>query len=175
MGIFTIQLAKAAGYKVVATASPHNFDLVKSYGADEIVDYSDADKAVEQIKQITGGGVTRAVDLISLEDSVAISLKSFKEGSDNKLRLTLPQPESTKTIRPDVDVVNTLAYTAFGKAFQFTPNVALPAIPQDRAFHEELVKITPQLIKDYNLRPPPTDVRPGLESIEQAFDEMKVR
>lgn len=114
MGIFTIQLAKAAGYKVVAVQSEHNFELVKSYGADEVVDYKNADKAVEQIKQITGGGVKLAVDLISLEDSIAICLKCFKEGSDNKLRLTLPQPESTKTIRSDVDVVNTLAYTAFG-------------------------------------------------------------
>lgn len=34
------QLAKLAGYKVIATASPKNFDLVKSYGADEVVDVS---------------------------------------------------------------------------------------------------------------------------------------
>lgn len=36
------QLAKLAGYKVIATASPKNFDLVKSYGADEVVDVSAA-------------------------------------------------------------------------------------------------------------------------------------
>ena len=39
--MFAVQLAKLAGYKVVATASPKNFDLVKSYGADEVVDVSD--------------------------------------------------------------------------------------------------------------------------------------
>jgi NADPH:quinone reductase-like Zn-dependent oxidoreductase len=40
VGMFAVQLAKLAGYKVVATASPKNFDLVKSYGADEVVDVS---------------------------------------------------------------------------------------------------------------------------------------
>ena len=38
--MFAVQLAKLLGYKVIATASPKNFDLVKSYGADEVVDVS---------------------------------------------------------------------------------------------------------------------------------------
>lgn len=40
VGMFAVQLAKLAGYKVIATASEKNFDLVKSYGADEVVDVS---------------------------------------------------------------------------------------------------------------------------------------
>ncbi len=40
VGLYTIQLAKLAGYKVIVTASPHSEKLVKSYGADEVVDVS---------------------------------------------------------------------------------------------------------------------------------------
>lgn len=38
--MFAIQLAKLASYKVVTTSSPHNFELVKSLGADVVIDVS---------------------------------------------------------------------------------------------------------------------------------------
>lgn len=38
--MFAIQLAKLAGYKVVSTSSPRNFELVKSFGADVVIDVS---------------------------------------------------------------------------------------------------------------------------------------
>lgn len=39
VGQYTIQLAKLAGLKVATTASPAKHDLVKSLGADVVVDY----------------------------------------------------------------------------------------------------------------------------------------
>lgn len=38
-GLFHVQLAKKAGYTVVATVSLRSFDLVKQYGADRVFDY----------------------------------------------------------------------------------------------------------------------------------------
>lgn len=40
VGTNAIQLATAAGYGVVATASPKNFDFVKKLGADQVFDYN---------------------------------------------------------------------------------------------------------------------------------------
>ena len=40
VGMFAIQLAHLAGYKVATTASPRNHELVKSLGADLVVDVS---------------------------------------------------------------------------------------------------------------------------------------
>ena len=38
VGQYVIQLAKLSGYKVATVASPHNFKLVKDFGADVVFD-----------------------------------------------------------------------------------------------------------------------------------------
>jgi len=40
VGSNDIQLAKAAGFEVITTCSPGNFDYVKSIGADKVFDYN---------------------------------------------------------------------------------------------------------------------------------------
>lgn len=52
VGFFLIQLAKRAGYQVVATASEHNFEIVKQYGADAVFSYHDAPAAVASIRAL---------------------------------------------------------------------------------------------------------------------------
>ncbi|KAK8093065.1 dehydrogenase azaJ [Apiospora kogelbergensis] len=51
VGCNAIQLACAAGYEIVTTCSPRNFDLVKSLGAAAAFDYRDANAAVSEIVQ----------------------------------------------------------------------------------------------------------------------------
>ncbi|CAO2653525.1 Nn.00g029360.m01.CDS01 [Neocucurbitaria sp. VM-36] len=41
MGSLSISYAKAAGYTVISTSSPHNFDILKTCGADHVFDHSD--------------------------------------------------------------------------------------------------------------------------------------
>jgi NADPH:quinone reductase-like Zn-dependent oxidoreductase len=48
VGSNAIQLARGSGYRVVATASPRNFDYVRSLGAAEAIDYHGA-KAVDEV------------------------------------------------------------------------------------------------------------------------------
>jgi hypothetical protein len=50
--MFAIQLARRAGYKVIATASPSSFELVKSYGAHHLVSYRDQDAALIRNQEI---------------------------------------------------------------------------------------------------------------------------
>eukprot|EP00112_Aurelia_sp_Birch-Aquarium-sp1_P006947 Seg1759.1 transcript_id=Seg1759.1/GoldUCD/mRNA.D3Y31 product="Reticulon-4-interacting protein 1 mitochondrial" protein_id=Seg1759.1/GoldUCD/D3Y31 len=50
IGSFSIQLSKAFGNRVSATCSEHNFELVKSIGADAVINYKDPDYK-DQIEQ----------------------------------------------------------------------------------------------------------------------------
>lgn len=71
VGGFGIQLAKAAGKKVLTTASGHNHDYVKRLGADEAIDYRNED-VEERVKEITGGkGVDAVVDTVSRDNATA--------------------------------------------------------------------------------------------------------
>lgn len=61
------------------------------------------------------------------------------------------------------------------QSFEFIPGMPLiPAKPEDRAWYLELVKLTPDMLDQYRIRPNPVDVRQGLESILQGIAEILV-
>lgn len=63
VGLNAVQLARAAGYDVVSTASPRNADLVRSLGADVVVDHHDRDAVDQLVAGIDGRRVVGAVAL----------------------------------------------------------------------------------------------------------------
>lgn len=72
-----IQLARHAGYRVVATASPHNFDYVRSLGAAAAVDYHSRTAAKEIIDKIGASPLagTLAIGNGSLAPTLSIAAK----------------------------------------------------------------------------------------------------
>jgi NADPH:quinone reductase-like Zn-dependent oxidoreductase len=78
VGSNAIQLARNAGYRVVATASPRNFDYVRSLGAAEAVDYRSpaaVDEVVDRIGDSPLAG-TLAIGSGSLPKAVAIASRT---------------------------------------------------------------------------------------------------
>lgn len=64
VGVFAVQLAKAAGARVIATARKENEALVKSLGADEVIDYR-THRFEDEVKRLTDGrGVDAAFDTV---------------------------------------------------------------------------------------------------------------
>ena len=89
VGMNGIQLARNAGYRVVATASPKNFDYLRSLGAEEIVDYHAKDVVDRLVK---------AVGPAALVGILAIGAGSVKYGlqlatrTSGKTRIAAAQP-----------------------------------------------------------------------------------
>ncbi|HWO14672.1 MAG TPA: zinc-dependent alcohol dehydrogenase family protein [Polyangiaceae bacterium] len=64
VGHFAVQLAKAAGARVLATGRSVNADLIRSLGADEVIDYQKAPFEAEALRLTGGKGVDAAFDTV---------------------------------------------------------------------------------------------------------------
>lgn len=72
MGSLSISYAKQAGYTVISTSSPHNFDLLHKLGADHVFDHSDPG-TVDKIRDLFP--IEYWFDTISLAPSVNTIIK----------------------------------------------------------------------------------------------------
>jgi hypothetical protein len=113
VGLYTIQIAKHSGLYVIATASERNFDLVRSFGADLVVDYRDPAKAARQIREAAPGPVEHALDCVSAGTSFEIVAGSLDgKGTIATLGRGYPTVEG-------VEVVNGIIFDYFGKVSPF--------------------------------------------------------
>jgi len=115
-GTLAIQFAKLSNLTVVTTCSPHNFDLVKSLGADAAFDYNDPSCA-EQIREYTKDNLHYVFDTISLEPTAAICHSAMSSKSEPKNVYTSLLPVK-KFPRDDVENKHTMAYTILGETYE---------------------------------------------------------
>ncbi|KAL1411665.1 hypothetical protein Q8F55_002630 [Vanrija albida] len=176
VGLVAIALAKVLGYRVATVASPRNFDLVRSYGADDVFDYAaGADAVVAHVREVTGG-VALGLDTISDAASQAISARVFGDAG-GQLNLTLVPDAAAAALRPDVRLVPKLMYTymtdePFTISPRAAPPVTVPVIPGDREFYAGALKRYPDLLAR-GIRPPPVVLRGGLDDVPAGFEDMK--
>ncbi len=105
IGTFVIQMAKAKGWKVVASASEHNHSYLTSLGADKTVDYHD-ENWTDQVLGWAPGGVDAAVAI--QPDTTADSVRVVKDGG-SVVTISGDQVASTRGVRiamppHDIDV-----------------------------------------------------------------------
>ncbi|GAM33957.1 hypothetical protein TCE0_013r01231 [Talaromyces pinophilus] len=150
-----IQLAKAAGYDVITTASPKNFEYVKSLGADVVFDYNSATIAEDilgalKLKGETLAGILDCIGFSATPHCLEIAQKSegHKFVATTKPRFpTPPEGVEVKHIRGDLLVTNSLGKSIYE---DFLPN-ALEA-------------------GSYVVAPKPTVIGKGLEHIQAGID-----
>ncbi|PPF87248.1 Zn-dependent oxidoreductase [Pseudoclavibacter sp. RFBJ3] len=83
-----IQLARAAGYRVVTTASARNHEQMKRLGAEAVFDYRDAD-VVDRIIEAVGGSVVAGVLAIAV-GSAEPCLKIARATGATKIAMASP-------------------------------------------------------------------------------------
>ncbi|TKA68533.1 hypothetical protein B0A49_13457 [Cryomyces minteri] len=96
VGANVIQLSVAAGAKVIATASSHNFDFCKGCGASEVFDYKSSSIADEVAKAVksAGGEFAGVYDAISiLDQSMKPCFDILEKLGGGNMAVVLPPPE----------------------------------------------------------------------------------
>jgi len=93
VGVSVIQLARASGFEVIATASPRNHELVKKLGASQIFDYNSPTVVDDIVAASQGREIAGAYDTISEPDTQRTTAEILtKTNAANKFLVTTLTP-----------------------------------------------------------------------------------
>lgn len=93
VGSCAIQLARAAGYKVVTTASSRNFQYCKDLGAAAVFDHTSSSAEEQILDALRGDILVGALDSISSDSTIracAQILSAFEPHQTRRLAITNP-------------------------------------------------------------------------------------
>lgn len=101
-GQYALQVLKHYGYRnLLATASPQNYDLLRSYGATQVFNYRDTD-VVQQIQAAAPEGIPFIIDNIgSLHGTIAPLTRIAKNGSRVAILLPVIIHDATVEAAPE--------------------------------------------------------------------------
>jgi NADPH:quinone reductase-like Zn-dependent oxidoreductase len=106
-GLLMMQFSKLSGAQVIATASRKNFDLVKSYGADIVVNYHDSEVCAREIIEATSGKLDIVVDCVGIDSTVDICDKVLASRGQYFVLTpsTSKRDDVTTTFNPGQDLI----------------------------------------------------------------------
>ncbi|UNI18201.1 hypothetical protein JDV02_004483 [Purpureocillium takamizusanense] len=175
-GTLAMQLLKLSGLRVIATCSPHNFALVRSYGADAVFDYR-APLCTDDIRNYTHNSLRFALDCISEPETMQFCYACIgRQGG--KYTALEPYPEFLHT-RPNAAVVPDWVPgpAVFGKRLGW-PEPSFARVPSDeqRAFVIEWFAIAQELLDGGKLKPHPLRLLPGgLDGVLHGLEQLRLK
>ncbi|EJT73706.1 hypothetical protein GGTG_07562 [Gaeumannomyces tritici R3-111a-1] len=170
-GVCVIQLLKLAGFEVITTCSPHNFDYVRSFGPDHVLDYK-ADDVVAQIKALTKNGLRWVVDCISTTSSMQFCYQVVGRAGGRFVTLE-PFSEAVAQTRKIIKADFVISPNLLGEVTWPEPHYK-PENKEVIEFGRELVAIVNQLLEKELIRPHNLLVRnDGLEGISQGLKDIR--
>lgn len=173
VGKYAVQLCKLAGLFVIATGSKKNHDLLKSLGADAVVDYSDA-QWPEKVRELSHDKLQHAFDCISEKDTTAAVARALSPSKGGHVLCILPRKtdELPAELQGKVKVESTIVYTVFGRALQYAvfDNCGKDDDrPQDKAHWEKILSELPGLLESGKIKPNRVKEAGGLDDVLAGF------
>ncbi|KAI0147952.1 putative alcohol dehydrogenase [Hypoxylon sp. NC0597] len=174
-GLYGVQFLKASGLEVIATASPHNFEYLKSLGVSAVFDYHSPTAAAD-IKALTHNKLKLAWDCTGTgAELIAGALSDVEE---SKYYAIIPVDEAkVHSINPKVNGPHfTLGYDVVGEPYMWIDNKIAPGLPEDHDYIAKFVEIVPKLLADGTLKPIRTIVNQGgsgFEGLLKGLQELK--
>ncbi|TFK34172.1 GroES-like protein [Crucibulum laeve] len=159
LGQYAIQLARLANLYVISTASPKNFDLVKSCGADVVIDYRSPD-IISKILEASprGDGVDYVFDSISENDTIGVASKTFRKDGPRKAVVVLPI--SSEAMDNNVEYHFVFIAALLG-ADAWLGGIYFPNNYQDYELGKAFYGLISEWLKEGKFKPNPIRVRPG--------------
>ncbi|GAP85469.1 putative zinc-binding oxidoreductase [Rosellinia necatrix] len=105
VGSHGVRLASAAGYKVLGTASASSFNLARTLGATDLVDYRTPDLAGELARRLAGQKIAGAFDAGGKRDSILPVVQAVAKCDGKKVVSSVADELSSKDIPNGVTVV----------------------------------------------------------------------
>ncbi|KAK4201206.1 Enoyl reductase LovC [Triangularia verruculosa] len=171
-GTAALQLLRLAGFTPIATCSPRNYELVKSYGAEQVFDYRSPDCAVT-IREYTNNALEYSLDCITTVESMKICYAAIGRRGGRYTALD-PFPDVVANTRRVVKADWVLGPVMLGKDIGWPAPHGRPANPELSAFGVEWVRTVQSLLEQGKLRAHPTEVRRGgLEGALDGLDRIK--
>ncbi|KAI3323394.1 GroES-like protein [Xylariaceae sp. AK1471] len=176
-GIYGIKYAKASGLTVIATASPHNFELLRSIGADHVFDYKSPTIGAD-IRALTNNKLKYAWDCTGYGATIsAAALSDNEEGGKPKYGTIIPvKREVLEQVNPVVDgPYFTIGYDAIGEEYNRFGSVFKPNT-EEVEFARMFWNLTQELLQSGKLTPLKPEVNrfgSGLEGVIKGLDELR--
>ncbi|CAG8090629.1 unnamed protein product [Penicillium olsonii] len=167
-GTLAIQFAKLSGLTVLTTCSPHNFDLVRRFGADQVFDYNSPTVSAD-IRAASNDSLAYVFDTISTEPAVKISAEAIGSAGGKYSSLLVVQ----NFPREDVTSAGTLAYTGLGETFHKGAK-EFPANQEHLEFQAKFWKLSEELLAQGKLKTHPAEVQEGgLDAVLDGVDDLR--
>ncbi|KAJ5495548.1 hypothetical protein N7539_000664 [Penicillium diatomitis] len=174
-GILGIQYAKLSGLTVLTTASPHNFDYVRSMGADVVWDYhTDVEVLAKEIQAYTNNKLTLVWDCRPTADSGRLCALAMSDREKGLYCSVQPgtKADSLKTFNPLVDAGFTIGYTAFGESFTRAGRT-YEAKPEDVKFAENFWAMSSKLLAAGKLKVSNITLNRGGEGLDGVINGLE--
>ncbi|KAI0173370.1 putative alcohol dehydrogenase [Hypoxylon sp. FL1284] len=175
-GMFGIQFAKASGMRVVATASPHNFELVRSLGADAVFDYRNPAAAAAEIRAATGNALALAWKCAQGGSDALVAGALSSEAPSRYASIISVDPAAVRRANPRVAPPRIhLAYDVFGVGYMW-PSYFMAPEPATADYVARFLELVPELLESGAVRPIPTIVNKGgsgLEGVLRGIDDLR--
>jgi NADPH:quinone reductase-like Zn-dependent oxidoreductase len=171
-GTAAIQLLKAAGLEPIATCSPHNFELAKSYGASAVFDYKASD-CIEKIKKHTKNNLRYVLDCISTTNSMQFCYQAIGRAGGKYTALE-PYSEAVAKTRKVIKADWIMGPSLLGQEVGWPEPHYRAEDPKMAKFGASWTATLNKMLERGQIRPHPIVIREGgLEKIMEGLEDLR--
>ncbi|KAL7928325.1 GroES-like protein [Trichoderma chlorosporum] len=173
VGGLAIQMVKLLGHRAITTCSPKNFELVKSYGADEALDYKSPTCAAD-IKKLTRNCLKYAVDPFGEVRTMSLCFDALGRAGGRYTSLERFQEDicNKKSVKREL----VMGASIIGFGIDIGGPYAKPESAEMRAWGVEWYQSIQRLVDAKKIKPHPIRVIPGsLNEVLKGLEILKRR